>query len=233
MKSAKLKLIAIGDLHGSSAWKRIVFADCDKAVFIGDYVDGMMKSDREIYSNLEELVQLKQSQPEKVVLLLGNHDVQYLHYPDYRCAGFRPDAQKQLTAFFKKHRSLFQMAWQSGKYMFTHAGVSNSWFRRHKKLFLRYSYNGKNLAEVLNAIYQNAQDRAPLFEIGPAREGTSRYGGILWADAEETCNDFLDGYHQVVGHTPMPKIKKMGNKKSSITYIDLPEYLFDYLQLEI
>ena len=97
-----MKVIAIGDLHGKDCWKEVDFSRFDKVIFLGDYTDSFSETDEEIFTNLREIVHLKKTNREKFVLLLGNHDVQYLHFPYYNCSGFRPEAQKELTGFFKR-----------------------------------------------------------------------------------------------------------------------------------
>jgi hypothetical protein len=45
--------------------------------------------DLTIDRNLQDIIALKKACPEKVLLLLGNHDVQYMFYPHFRSSGFR------------------------------------------------------------------------------------------------------------------------------------------------
>ena len=48
-----MKLITIGDLHGSLVWKQINPGNWDRMVFMGDYVDsGKYSPDERILSNL-------------------------------------------------------------------------------------------------------------------------------------------------------------------------------------
>src|ERR1700748_2969021 len=105
-----MKHVIIGDLHGRTIWERVNFSNYQKAVFLGDYVDSFTRSDGVILDNLKNIIALKKQYPEKIVLLLGNHDVQYLHYPQYHCPGFRPCLQPELTNIFRSNRGLFQMA---------------------------------------------------------------------------------------------------------------------------
>src|SRR5665213_1183842 len=119
-----MKHVIISDLHGRDIWKQVDFSRYDKAVFLGDYVDSFKRPDNVILENLEEIIRLKSTYPQKIVLLLGNHDVQYLHYPRYYCPGFRQSMQPALTSLFKEHRDLFQIAYQKQNFIFTHAGIT-------------------------------------------------------------------------------------------------------------
>ena len=72
-----MKIKVIGDIHGKDTWKKYNnFNDCDIIVFLGDYVDSFYESNETIYNNLEEIIQFKKDNKNKVILLLGNHDNQ-------------------------------------------------------------------------------------------------------------------------------------------------------------
>lgn len=104
-----MKHAIIGDLHGRDNWRDIYSRAFDKIVFLGDYVNSDTFSDAAILENPERIINLKKKYPEKIVLLLGNHDVQYLHFPRYRCTGFSPSMQPELTNLFNTNRYLFQI----------------------------------------------------------------------------------------------------------------------------
>lgn len=225
-----MKLIAIGDLHGRAVWKQVDIAGADQVIFLGDYTDSKAGlTNAQIYKNLREIIQLKQQNPAKISLLIGNHDAQYLHFPDYRCSGFRPSAQAHLTQLFTEYAGLFQIAHQTENYLFTHAGVSNQWFRRRKAFM-----NGEDLrlADQLNELHHQTAAHL-LFEVGPARGGDAVCSGPVWADRSETINDYLLGYHQVVGHTPIEAITTFGDAHSSITYCDVTQTKADFYEINL
>jgi predicted phosphodiesterase len=84
-----MKLLAIGDIHGRDVWKDINFKAFDKVVFVGDYVGSYTRSDWQVYQNLKEIFDYKKQNFDKIVLLLGNQDIQYSHFSNHRCLGFR------------------------------------------------------------------------------------------------------------------------------------------------
>src|ERR1700679_874225 len=129
-----MKHLIIGDLHGKDCWKDIQVDNYDKVIFLGDYVDHWTLSDRLIYQNLQNVIELKRQNFEKVELLLGNHDVQYLHYPHYLCSGFRPNMQRSLSLLFGENRDLFKVAYQQGNHIISHAGITNKWYKDFKDL---------------------------------------------------------------------------------------------------
>jgi predicted MPP superfamily phosphohydrolase len=71
-----MRIIAIGDLHGKDCWLTIDPDKYDKIIFVGDYVDASDISREKIVENLEQVIAFKLKHPEKVELLLGNHDIQ-------------------------------------------------------------------------------------------------------------------------------------------------------------
>ncbi len=210
-----MNVLAIGDIHGRTNWQEAPIATADKVIFMGDYVDSKEFSDEQTDDVLRQIVALKEAEPDKFVLLLGNHDVAYLHYPEYRCSGFRFYMQKKWTAFYREHHSAFQVAYQWDNYLFTHAGVSRLWARKH-------GIGGENVADALNDLQATASGREALFECGAIRGGNpGATGGVVWADQRETAGQYIPGFHQIVGHTPLPEIRSYGDEGSSITYIDV------------
>jgi 3',5'-cyclic AMP phosphodiesterase CpdA len=107
-----MKHIAIGDIHGRDTWQQVNTKLYDKVIFLGDYVDSHTLSDLAILENFKKIIALKKRRPEKVVLLLGNHDAHYLHYPSFQYSGFRPTMQRELTMLFRKNADLFQIAYR-------------------------------------------------------------------------------------------------------------------------
>ncbi|GAB3316416.1 metallophosphoesterase [Larkinella ripae] len=221
-----MKIITIPDLHGRNSWLQVDVDQYDKVIFLGDYTDSYDLSDDTILTNLQQIIALKQQHVHKVVLLIGNHDAQYLHFPHYRCSGFRASMQTALSEVFIQNRSLFQIAHQEGPYLFTHAGVSNRWlahlpkatFNGNPELNLRTS---DQLADWMNTMHQDRTLRTTLFDVSYLRGGFDEAGGPVWADKRETSTDYLPGFHQIVGHTPVPDFLTIGDQTSSITYTDV------------
>lgn len=217
--------LTISDVHGRTVWSEADTDAYDLVVFLGDYTDSHVFDDETIYTNLTTIIQRKRQQPDKFVLLLGNHDAQYLHFPHYRCSGFRERAQPALTALLQENKDLFQIAHQQGNFLFTHAGVTNNWLTR---FLAKIAYPASqlrpevNLARLLNEAHQQPGPvRNSLFEVGPLRGGSDAFGGPVWADRSETRTDFLTGFRQVVGHTPVSDFTTTGNESGSITYTDV------------
>lgn len=220
-----MKLLTISDLHGRSVWQEADIDQYDRVIFLGDYTDSHVFDDETIYRNLLNIIWLKHQNPHKVVLLIGNHDAQYLHFPYYRCSGFRERAQGQLSSLFSMNASLFQIAHQERDYLFSHAGVTKKWLAHFLVKIGSESNECKsacNLAGLLNEAHgREMRFRDLLFDVGPKRGGVQAFGGPIWADRSETSADFLMGFRQVVGHTPVFDFSTIYGGSGSITYTDV------------
>ena len=103
MNNSEERIIAIGDLHGKDCWKKINPADYSHIIFMGDYVDSLTIPPNKVLENLRELIRFKRKYYSKVTLLLGNHDMQYIEYPEYGCGGFNSLMQPFFTKVFRKN----------------------------------------------------------------------------------------------------------------------------------
>lgn len=220
-----MKIISIGDIHGRNYWKIIDINKIDLIVFVGDYVDSFFYTDQEILANLLDIIQLKKDYPDKVILILGNHDIQYYFLNEgFGCSGFRPTMGASLKHVFNENRELFQAAHQIGNTIWSHAGISNGWFEYNRLIIeeVAAKFETKDLADTLNHMLRmNYRYNGVLHQVGRTRSGYYPYGGITWADRSETRENYLNGYHQIVGHTPIEFITKFGDERGSIRYIDV------------
>lgn len=233
MNNSEQRIIAVGDLHGKDCWKKINPDNYDRIIFMGDYVDSNSIAPKKILANLKDLIEFKSKHEDKVTLLLGNHDIQYCEYPNYRTMQFHKRMQPQYTHIFNQNIELFQVATQEGDYLFTHAGLSDSFARYYlADYYDRIIQNKIYPATLLNRI-QRSFYREVLHTVSEHRGGCEAFGGITWADYQETSKDLLPGYHQVVGHTRMKKITKVEEKDCSITYIDVLDMRKEFLELMI
>lgn len=251
--SDKIKIMTIGDVHGRDAWKFLthgssyefeqwaiminnganandeIFKDdypyfgVDKIVFIGDYVDSFTIKNLEIKRNLEDIILFKKSLPEKVVLLWGNHDVQYF-IPNQICSGYRPEARWDLQILFNDNMDLFQMAYQEGDYLWTHAGLLKPVLKDMLKTYPELK-KFKNEGEILNEAFK--REIPQIFQVDGASGGWSMYGGPLWVRPNQLGEEGVD-LHQIVGHTPVAELKHTKNKRGyDIWLTDYLEYWVD------
>lgn len=70
-----MKILVLGDIHGRTIWKDIIEKENpDKVIFLGDYVSthDNISADQQL-SNLNNILNYKEENSDKVVLLRGNH----------------------------------------------------------------------------------------------------------------------------------------------------------------
>ena len=227
-----MKHLIIGDLHGKDCWKAINVDDYEKIIFIGEYVDHWTLPDHVIIKNLLDVIELKKTHPEKVELLLGNHDVQYLHYPNFLCSGLRPQMQTKLTHVFDSNRHLFNIAYQRGQHLFSHAGVTNKWYLEFIELPIVEQVRDEDdtIADIFNKIEKTSK-RGLLHRAGSSRGGYGS-GGVTWADKKELIADALEGYFQVVGHTVLQEIEVHQFTGKSAVFIDVLDYETKFYEID-
>lgn len=227
-----MRVICIGDLHGNDCWTKVSVSQYDKVIFLGDYADNLKVDNNKILRNLQDVVEIKKSFPEKVVLLLGNHDIHYSAYPNYKSSGFNKDLQPELTKLFEEQ--VFQVAYQFGNWLFTHAGISNGYFNFLNTVIPDFGFDTVDIAERLNLANTKHNQQKYLHIVGKFRGGNYEMGGITWADKTETEHDYLDGIHQVVGHTKVNDILTLRrNSRSSITYVDVLHSSIKFFERDI
>jgi len=229
-----MKVGFIGDIHGKSIWKQFVKdTTIDHWVFVGDYVDEEFKhpiSDDEMLENLQDIIDFKKNNMDKVTLLIGNHDLMYIFLNDKtkRVTRFRPTIAMELFDLFTFNRNLFQNAWQGSNVIATHAGIQHNWFVNEFKGSLE-----TDIAEQLNnPSDENKKQR--IFDIGKIRGGDKFVGAIYWCDRSELVKPLI-GYTQVVGHNRVDGIKYIRDgKKYGILYlVDCLNKRNEFLKLEI
>jgi predicted phosphodiesterase len=239
-------ILSIGDIHGNSSWRthfvgaqdQLVIEDTvDKVIFVGDYVDSFTISNAEILHNLKEIVDLKDRYPEKVVLLFGNHDIQYI--TNERYSGYRPTMRPDLRQFFTEHADKFQLAYlhisdDGNKTLWTHAGVTKPWYDelidrvtrpkfRHREIYKDILDRDHEIDEVLNLALKLLTDN--ILYVDRESGGTEAWAGPMWVRPKTLKAWAIDGYDQVVGHTTfMTVTEHTSNNFDLIYFIDTQEF---------
>lgn len=202
------KICIVPDTHGRTFWKDIRnhVEDFDKIVFLGDYVSPYPNegiSNERAIEVFKEVLDFKKDNPEKVILLLGNHDLSYFNIHICEC---RTDHKNWnlLNELYAENIKLFDLAWETeinGKrYFFSHAGVRKGWLELavEGKLFKWDDIDVLPPADMFNNVLHVAYDgddwnedvASPLeFCLGRYSDyrGYSAWadGSIVWADIRE------------------------------------------------
>lgn len=200
-------ILIIPDVHGRTFWKAAMNPDnYERVVFLGDYADpyeieGITVS--MALDNFKEIIALKQQHPDKVILLLGNHDLHY--YSEYyreraQSSRYSPMAAVTLERLFQDNRQLFQLVWETGlggsRYLFSHAGINQGWLKRNLEQI------GQPDENHLNRLLLTNEGIGTLAQVGRIRGGGFQSGSIVWADVDELiASEPLPGTYQIFGHT--------------------------------
>ncbi|MDR0724440.1 MAG: metallophosphoesterase, partial [Prevotellaceae bacterium] len=196
------EILIVPDIHGRDFWKPALDYK-GTVIFLGDYTDpydyeGFTQENA--YRNLLTIVDFKKQNPERVTLLVGNHE---LHYYDsnYACGRFDYDYYSSYNTVLtgKETASLFQLCRKIDKYLFIHAGLTKGWYDAH---FDEFSKLGDTLEEQLNNLF--ITNKKAFHEASMHRGGYHSAGSPMWADVSEFSEEpehVDDSLIQIIGHT--------------------------------
>ena len=111
------RIFIIPDVHGRQFWREIrgiTLQEFDKVIFLGDYGDPYPDegiSHQDALTELAQIIEFKKENMDKVVLLLGNHDLHYIN-SDYRCSRYSYDHKQEYAHFIFDNLGLFQVAYE-------------------------------------------------------------------------------------------------------------------------
>lgn len=234
-------MIIISDIHGRTYWKTAL-KECgaisnekliEDVIFMGDYVDhypyepdpmtkDYITSESE-FENFKEIINFKKENLDKVTLLLGNHDMEYISSYCVPCR-MNTKYRDDITKLFKDNLTLFKIGTyvQNGEKLvtFTHANICPTWVESLKELeydFLSTNQNGteicKDVIDTINDLLARTNEDESLIDkigrlvhhIGHGRGGDCFAGSIVWSDLGDYLYDDYDfnwtDVYQVVAHT--------------------------------
>lgn len=196
------KILVLGDIHGRTCWTDIIKKENpDKVIFLGDYVSTHEDiPEGQQCSNLEDILNYKEANPDKVILLRGNHDLSELGYSWAECSEHSKNVEKYMVSIKDRFLADTQWIYVEGNIIFSHAGISKTWFNN-------FAFEDINLL--------NNCEPSEKFAFTP-NSFSDYYGNSItqpcvWIRPISLVQDALDGYIQVVGHTPF---KNITNTKS-------------------
>lgn len=221
-----LKTLIFGDIHCKP---RIIkkakelLSKYDRVIFLGDYEDDWLASPEQSYNTVKELVDLKLDNPQKIILLLGNHTLSEGWAGDFKCSGFNDLTHSLVKDLYRTKDSgnapIFQFAYSKGGILFSHAGITNN-FWKDTQLLIKNHYPelreilvadadlATKISNILNyAFLKGLEDpRDKLFK-SMSQAGASRGGwgtpSPIWADKSDLVYNSVPNLTQVVGHTPV------------------------------
>jgi len=195
-----MKIIALGDTHGRTAWKEIVSnTEFDKVVFTGDYFDSREYiSAEQQKTNFKEIVAFKKANMNKVVLLFGNHEYHYIKTREGIYSGYQSIHSEYFKKMLQKAMAekLIQMCHVHEKFIFSHAGITKTWLKST-------GYSGEeNLESFINALfYSNPQAFKFTRGANQSSNGNDICQSPIWVRPDSLYKDAIENYTQVAGHT--------------------------------
>ena len=237
-----MRLLIIPDIHGRNFWRETVYDNLhkvDKVIFLGDYLDPYKNEIKEnpelmecndfydsenLLKMLENIVSLKKNEPNKYILLTGNHTDSYI-WSNFHAAT-RTDYKnwEKYHKFFSQNLEYFNLVWIENNTIFSHAGISEGWAKAVAvELSLTINLNNpvKSIARYLSDINLNNISNKKLIkllgDISSYRGGDSYYGSCEWSDIMEHIDHYQseveeklvplgdDKIYQVFGHTQLKK----------------------------
>jgi len=201
------KIIVIGDIHGRNIWEDIVnTTTADKYIFIGDYFDSYnIISRNKIIDNFKKIIELKDSRPDDVVLLIGNHDYHYMPFVYDTYSGFDRVLKTMIgTDLLIENLHKFKMCHRECDFLFSHAGISNAWL-------ILNGWNGEPIDEFVNDMWKYKPDVFKHNGIDPY--GDNINSSPIWIRPKSlmASNHNSKEWIQVVGHTSFDNLTIIDN----------------------
>lgn len=202
------KTIFVGDIHTKHGIiERIenlinIDKEIEKVVFVGDYVDDWSTDAEYNEIMLEIMFNLKKKYSDKVVLLLGNHELSYMGYP---CSGHKKPDEKTSKLLFD-NIDLIDVIYKTEDFICSHAGLTELWLNDLKDKYNISCIEGLDkMVDRINQMFHN-KDGSIMRSLSCASYSSGGYSYIascLWSRPDDHRFSPINlGVDQIVGHTP-------------------------------
>lgn len=198
------KILIVPDVHGRIFWRDVLDNTEDQIVFLGDYTDPYsfeMIFHEDAFAELQDIIQFKRDNPDRVILLLGNHDLFYID-KSFKSVRHTYSQYDLFHRLFMENFELFDLFHhdKGNNILFTHAGVTNGWLKEIQDII--------DINSSIDQIFKEIADNHLhlLGQISYFRGGDYMWGSPLWADFEEHGRDTAyPDILQIVGHSLMDR----------------------------
>ena len=266
-----MKIISVGDIHGRDAWKFLThgspyeyeiwrtavdhgadpknnefwseypYTQVDKIVFVGDYADSFTISNVEILNTIKEIIHFREAVGDKVILLIGNHDIQYIVANEI-CSGYRGEMRVDLYELFHKNLEYFKFAHEEtgidgNKFLWTHAGVTSGWYKELKSAMNNPNYRfftetrdleDSTIADTINKAWELRMNL--LYNVDFYSGGSDTWAGPIWVRPQMLNTWPIEGYNQIIGHTPQGSIWECDENEDKKKFNNFKHYFIDCLE---
>lgn len=236
-------ILIIPDVHGRKFWRKCVESNeskVDKIIFLGDYLDpyqaeiddnkDLMECDHwtdsyHLSNMLNDIISLKKENPNKYVLLTGNHSDSYIWSKFSSATRTDYEHWEQYHKIFSENLDYFNVCWIEDDVIFSHAGITEDW--ADDFLYSSMKYDEGAELEKGSLVFETARvlKDTPLknfnkyyidsiSHISHHRGGNYFHGSCEWADLiehvdidkstpENIVANGRKGIYQIFGHTQL------------------------------
>jgi hypothetical protein len=202
-------VLIVGDLHTKVGVLPLIDEFCEKyspsrVLLVGDYLDDFYVSEDDNVRAFEAVVEWAKNRGD-VTLLYGNHELAYYledEYDIFDCdelAELWPEMPNDVNSLLHANASVFKVADSQGDWIFTHAGISQSWT---DAIGIKKGQTAQSLATELNGMFMSAEGREELQSVLVSAQGHSISGPFAISSSELLLHPYI-GINQAVGHTPV------------------------------
>ena len=164
--SKDIQILFIPDVHGRDFWREPVQTTLKenpdaKIVFLGDYVDPYPHEFEKDFNYYEyavdvlcDVLKLKEQYPNRITLLIGNHDCGYAISQDI-CRSRRDYLHApEISEIFKEYWNDFQLVYETHindiHYVLSHAGISMDYIHT----YVDENMNKEHIIDYLNNMWE-------------------------------------------------------------------------------
>ena len=215
-------IIICPDIHCRDFYKPVLNIKDKRIVFLGDYLDPYPWENvtfRDGIENLKEIIQFKKDNSDRVTLLLGNHDFNYIWRRNW-ASRFEPYFCKEVYQIYMDNFELFEPYKIIDDILFTHAGVSEGWYEINEITDIKKFLDKQWSSFVNSSLGVEEQSFLPIFDCGRYRGGYEKYGGIFWNDLTEMDYKNPVDYIQIFAHSQLSLTGDIVNYKEGAPYFE-------------
>ena len=228
-----IKTLIIPDVHCRDFYKEPLTYVLEQlpdvnVVFLGDYLDGYPHEwatsmsgryscdyQKRGIDNLKEIISLKKRHPERITLLLGNHDLTYIY--GMKFCECRTDYINwgEILNLFKENIDLFKLCHDeiinNKRIVYSHSGFNKMWEETVCNIFNIKKDTDKDepincdeinirFRESVKFYYENSDGQLMhedemydvLSDMSYLRGGWTSYGSIVWGDIRDFSDSYID-----------------------------------------
>ena len=207
-----MKHVIIGDIHGRTNWKQIVEKekDADKFIFLGDYFDpyNWTLTLDDLVNNFRDILDFKTKNLDKVILLIGNHDLAAFESKADKCRYVDGTYENMAPTFYNAIKEgIIQLChFINDNIVCSHAGFSKVWLTDNRltlnESILNDDFKQKVITKTVLKDYDFSYGDGSIWS---DMSGDNTWQSPLWIRPASLLKSTPEGIIQVIGHTRIRK----------------------------